>query len=161
MVLTDPSTHVPEIGDAPAPPTTPAPAVYPVNVPLPPPSAPTAVLLRPAAFLTLDPVMFAPLLVFMPIPIYTAPPPMVRGHNRLEAPPPLLPGRMLQYWDYEEFIVHTFQDSLTGPAFDWFMTLKAADIPILADLSRRFIDQFQYYTETPPTLLELSMKEMA
>ncbi|OWM72678.1 hypothetical protein CDL15_Pgr009135 [Punica granatum] len=77
MVLTDPSTHVPEIGDAPAPPTTPAPAVYPVNVPLPPPSAPTAVLLRPAAFLTLDPVMFAPLLVFMPIPIYTAPPPMV------------------------------------------------------------------------------------
>ncbi|PKI72290.1 hypothetical protein CRG98_007364, partial [Punica granatum] len=35
------------------------------------------------------------------------------------------------------------------------------DIPTWADLSRKFIDQYQYCAETPPTLLELSMKEMA
>ncbi|PKI61304.1 hypothetical protein CRG98_018295 [Punica granatum] len=68
---------------------------------------------------------------------------------------------MLHYWDYEEFVIHSFQDSLTGSALDWFMSLKAEDIPTWADLSRKFIDQYQYCAKTPPTLLELSMKEMA
>ncbi|PKI42271.1 hypothetical protein CRG98_037343 [Punica granatum] len=70
-------------------------------------------------------------------------------------------GKMLQYWDYEEFVIPSFQDSLTGVALDWFMSLKAEDIPTWVDLSRKFIDQYQYSAETPPTLLELSMKEMA
>ncbi|PKI47634.1 hypothetical protein CRG98_031985 [Punica granatum] len=39
--------------------------------------------------------------------------------------------------------------------------LQAEDIPTWANLSRKFIDQYQYCAETPPTLLELSMKEMA
>ncbi|PKI63902.1 hypothetical protein CRG98_015683 [Punica granatum] len=34
-------------------------------------------------------------------------------------------------------------DSLTGPALDRFMTLKAEDIPTWADLSRKFVDQKQ------------------
>ncbi|PKI38547.1 hypothetical protein CRG98_041064 [Punica granatum] len=33
--------------------------------------------------------------------------------------------------------------------------------PPMADLSRKFIDQYQYCAEAPPTLLELSTKEMA
>ncbi|PKI68453.1 hypothetical protein CRG98_011142 [Punica granatum] len=41
------------------------------------------------------------------------------------------------------------------------MSLRAEDIPTWADLSRKFIDQYQYCAETPPTLLELSTKEMA
>ncbi|PKI78490.1 hypothetical protein CRG98_001130 [Punica granatum] len=65
-----------------------------------------------------------------------------------------------KYWDYEEFIIHTFQDSLTRPAINWFMQLKAEDISTWADLSRRFIYQYQFYVETPPTLMELSTKEM-
>ncbi|PKI70467.1 hypothetical protein CRG98_009137 [Punica granatum] len=52
-------------------------------------------------------------------------------------------GKMLQYWGYEEFVIHSFQDSLTGSALDWFMSLKAEDIPTWADLSRKFIDQYQ------------------
>ncbi|PKI75830.1 hypothetical protein CRG98_003745 [Punica granatum] len=68
--------------------------------------------------------------------------------------------KMLQYWDYEEFVIHSFQDSLSGSALDWFMSLKAEDIPTWEDLSRKFIDQYQYCAETPPTLLELSMKKM-
>ncbi|PKI62007.1 hypothetical protein CRG98_017593 [Punica granatum] len=70
-------------------------------------------------------------------------------------------GKMLQYWEYEEFVIHSFQDSLSGSALDWFMSLKAEDIPTWEDLSRKFIDQYRYCTETPPTLLELSTKEMA
>ncbi|XP_031398544.1 uncharacterized protein LOC116209128 [Punica granatum] len=70
-------------------------------------------------------------------------------------------GKMLQYWDYEEFVIHSFQDSLTGSALDWFMSLKAEDIPAWANLSRKFIDQYQYCAEAPSILIELSMREMA
>ncbi|PKI73163.1 hypothetical protein CRG98_006450, partial [Punica granatum] len=49
-------------------------------------------------------------------------------------------GKMLQYWEYEEF---------------------AEDIPTWEDLSRKFTGQYRYCAETPPTLLELSTKEMA
>ncbi|PKI67832.1 hypothetical protein CRG98_011805 [Punica granatum] len=69
-------------------------------------------------------------------------------------------GKMLPYWEYEEFVIHSFQDSLSGSALDWFMSLKAEDIPTWEDLSRRFTDQYRYCAETPPTLLELSTKEM-
>ncbi|PKI68460.1 hypothetical protein CRG98_011149 [Punica granatum] len=54
-------------------------------------------------------------------------------------------GKMLQYWDYKEVVIHSFQDSLTGSALDWFMSLKAEDILTWADLSRKFIDQYQYF----------------
>ncbi|PKI68440.1 hypothetical protein CRG98_011165 [Punica granatum] len=70
-------------------------------------------------------------------------------------------GKMLQYWEYEEFVIHSFQDNLSGSALDWFMSLKAEDIPTWEDLSRKFTDQYRYCAETPPTLLELSTKEMA
>ncbi|PKI78499.1 hypothetical protein CRG98_001139 [Punica granatum] len=61
----------------------------------------------------------------------------------------------------EEYVIHSFQDSLIGSALDWSMSLKAEDIPTWADLSRKFIDQYQYCVEAPPTLLKLSTKEMA
>ncbi|PKI58420.1 hypothetical protein CRG98_021178 [Punica granatum] len=69
-------------------------------------------------------------------------------------------SKMIQYWDYEEFIIQTFQDNLTGSALDWFMTLRAADIPTWTDLSQKFLDQYRFCAETPPTLLDLSMMEM-
>ncbi|PKI61036.1 hypothetical protein CRG98_018598 [Punica granatum] len=34
-------------------------------------------------------------------------------------------GKMLQYWDYEEFVIHTFWDSLAGAALD--CTMEMAD----------------------------------
>ncbi|PKI63410.1 hypothetical protein CRG98_016077 [Punica granatum] len=52
-------------------------------------------------------------------------------------------------------------DSLMGAALDWYMSLKAADIPTWADLSGKFIDQYKYCAETPPTLWELNTMEMA
>ncbi|PKI54906.1 hypothetical protein CRG98_024688 [Punica granatum] len=51
-------------------------------------------------------------------------------------------------------------DSLTGSALDWFMTLKAGDIPTWTNLSQKFLDQYRFCAETPPTLLDLSMMEM-
>ncbi|PKI45542.1 hypothetical protein CRG98_034060 [Punica granatum] len=51
--------------------------------------------------------------------------------------------------------------SLARAALDWYMSLKAADIPTWANLSSKFIDQYKYCAETSPTLLELSTMEMA
>ncbi|PKI75851.1 hypothetical protein CRG98_003766 [Punica granatum] len=47
-----------------------------------------------------------------------------------------------------------------GSALDWFMTLKADDVPTWTDLSQKFLDQYRFCAETPPTLLDLSMIEM-
>ncbi|XP_031394349.1 uncharacterized protein LOC116205818 [Punica granatum] len=69
-------------------------------------------------------------------------------------------SKMLSYWDYEEFVIQIFQDSLTGSALDWFMTLKAAEIPTWAGLSQKFFNQYRFCMKTPPTLLDLSMMEM-
>ncbi|PKI40925.1 hypothetical protein CRG98_038690 [Punica granatum] len=52
------------------------------------------------------------------------------------------------------------RSSADGAALDWYMSLKAADIPTWANLSSKFIDQYRYCAETPPTLLELSTMEM-
>ncbi|PKI48745.1 hypothetical protein CRG98_030867 [Punica granatum] len=60
-------------------------------------------------------------------------------------------GKMLQYWEYEEFVIHSFQDSLSGSALDWFMSLKVEDIPTWEDLSRKFTDQYRYCAEAPPS----------
>ncbi|PKI72793.1 hypothetical protein CRG98_006822 [Punica granatum] len=70
-------------------------------------------------------------------------------------------GKMLQYWEYEEFVIHSFQDSPSRSALDWLMSLRAEDIPTWEDLSQKFTDQYRYCAEAPPTLLELSTKEMA
>ncbi|PKI66795.1 hypothetical protein CRG98_012801 [Punica granatum] len=88
----------------------------------------------------------------------------LRGNDRSTPLPPPLSGKdavVLGYWEYEEFVIHSFQDSLSGSALDWFMSLKAEDIPTWEDLSRKFIDQYRYCVEAPPTLLDLSTKEMA
>ncbi|PKI73158.1 hypothetical protein CRG98_006445 [Punica granatum] len=69
-------------------------------------------------------------------------------------------SKMLSYWDYEEFVIQTFQDSLMGSALDWFMTLKAGDVPTWTDLSQKFLNQYRFCAETPPTLLDLSMTEI-
>ncbi|PKI38873.1 hypothetical protein CRG98_040744 [Punica granatum] len=69
-------------------------------------------------------------------------------------------SKMLPYRDYEEFVNQTFQDSLMGSALDWFMNLKASDIPTWTDLSQKFLNQYRFWVETPPTLLDLSMMVM-
>ncbi|PKI76924.1 hypothetical protein CRG98_002711 [Punica granatum] len=69
--------------------------------------------------------------------------------------------KMLQYWDYEQFAIATFQESLSGPALKWFISLRAEDIPSCAELSKKFVEQYQYNMETPPSFLEMSTMKMA
>ncbi|PKI53188.1 hypothetical protein CRG98_026429 [Punica granatum] len=40
------------------------------------------------------------------------------------------------------------------------MTLKVGDVPTWTDLCQKFLDQYRFCAETPPTLLDLSMTEM-
>ncbi|PKI69393.1 hypothetical protein CRG98_010191 [Punica granatum] len=68
---------------------------------------------------------------------------------------------MLQYWDYEQFVVATFQESLSESALNWFMSLQAEDIPSWIELAKKFVEQYQYNIETPRSFLELSTMEMA
>ncbi|OWM69401.1 hypothetical protein CDL15_Pgr006364 [Punica granatum] len=86
-----PPTQAPENMDAPAPPTLHTSMAHPFTSPFPPPLAPTAVPLPPAAFLTSDQVLSASPPVSMPAPavIYTVPPPMV--FPTLSAPAPTHP----------------------------------------------------------------------
>ncbi|XP_031405662.1 uncharacterized protein LOC116214392 [Punica granatum] len=69
--------------------------------------------------------------------------------------------KMLHYWDYEQFVIATFQESLSGPALNWFISLRAEDIPSWTELAKKFVEQYQYNMETPPSFLELSTMEMA
>ncbi|PKI45794.1 hypothetical protein CRG98_033801 [Punica granatum] len=48
--------------------------------------------------------------------------------------------KMLQYWDYEQFVVATFQESLSGSALNWFMSLQAEDIPSWVELAKKFVE---------------------
>ncbi|PKI58086.1 hypothetical protein CRG98_021513 [Punica granatum] len=71
-----------------------------------------------------------------------------------------LPLKMLQPWGYEQFVIATFQDSLSRPALNWFMSLRAEDIPSLAELFKKFVEQYQYNIEMPSSFIELSTMEM-
>ncbi|PKI59736.1 hypothetical protein CRG98_019912 [Punica granatum] len=66
-------------------------------------------------------------------------------------------SKMLSYWDYEEFVIQTFQDSLMGSTLDWFMTLKAGDVPTWIDLSHKFLDHRNRHISM--TLLRFSKAE--
>ncbi|XP_031398525.1 extensin-like [Punica granatum] len=68
-----------------------APTVHPISDSLPPPPAPTAVPLSPAAFLSADSTMHTlpPLTVSMHPPIYTVPPPTVPPVVLAQAPAPM------------------------------------------------------------------------
>ncbi|XP_031405688.1 uncharacterized protein LOC116214420 [Punica granatum] len=150
-----PPTHEPEgdIAAAPAPTIIPVPAPHPTRAPaihlvdfgLPQSTIPAIASLPPMTIPVPDTVMFAPPPVPMPAPatIYTAPPPM--GFPASSAP----------------FVVATFQESLSGSALNWFMSLRAEDIPSWTELAKKFVEQYQYNMETPPSFLELSTMEMA
>ncbi|PKI69355.1 hypothetical protein CRG98_010237 [Punica granatum] len=84
-----PPTQAPENMDAPAPPTLHASMAQPFTSPYPPPPAPTAVPLPPAAFLTSDQVLSAPPPVSMPAPAaaYTVPLSTVFPTSGMRLPP--------------------------------------------------------------------------
>ncbi|PKI65834.1 hypothetical protein CRG98_013788 [Punica granatum] len=55
----------------------------------------------------------------------------------------------------------SYLDSSLFPGMQLPLKVKAEDIPFWVELSRRFVEQYQYNMETPPSFLELSTMEMA
>ncbi|XP_031392177.1 leucine-rich repeat extensin-like protein 5 [Punica granatum] len=94
-----PPTQVPENTDAPALPTMHTSTVHPFTSPFPPPPAPTAVPLPPAAFLSSDQVLSAPPPFSMPAPavVYTVPPPMAFPASSVPAPAHLQAAELPPY----------------------------------------------------------------
>ncbi|PKI39932.1 hypothetical protein CRG98_039676 [Punica granatum] len=180
-------THAPEGIEAPA---IHAPAGHPANVPPPPATLSVAIPLSPLdpTMLVPPPIFSYPALPPLNIPIPepgtptqavpTAPPTNFLPETGTEQEQRLKKmeenikalqssGSCLDTGDGDWSLfpgMHLppkIKDSLAGAALDWYMSLKTADIPTWADLLGKFIDQYKYCAETPPTLLELSTMEMA
>ncbi|PKI44576.1 hypothetical protein CRG98_035037, partial [Punica granatum] len=219
-----PPTQAPENTDAPAPPTLRTSMAHPFTSPFPPPPAPTAVPLPPAAFLTSDQVLSAPPPISIPAPamVYTVPPPTVfpapsapapthlqstelppypslQPHVGLsyQAPPPInttfpepsTPTHAAQFASPTHFFPEAdaeqerrlkrmeetiralqandarpdarYGDCSLFPGMRLPSNFKIPEFKTYGDLSRKFIDQYRYCAKAPPTLLELSTKEMA
>ncbi|PKI61629.1 hypothetical protein CRG98_018004 [Punica granatum] len=101
--------------------------------------------------------------------IYTAPLPTIFSipdfdkYDGTSDPRPHLQdyrNRMMLYWEYEQFMIQTFQESLKGATLSWFTSLKAANITTKDELAKNFVSQYGYNTRIAPSYLELSVMEM-
>ncbi|PKI78558.1 hypothetical protein CRG98_001065 [Punica granatum] len=106
-----PPTQAPENIEAPAPPTLHTSAVHPFTNPFPPPPAPTAVPLPPAAFLSSEHVLSAPPPVSIPAPAmaYTIPPPMVFPAPSAPAPTHLQAAELPSYPSLQPHVGLSYQ----------------------------------------------------
>ncbi|PKI41865.1 hypothetical protein CRG98_037735 [Punica granatum] len=163
-------------------------AVHPVSDPLPPPPAPTTVPLPPAAFLlansamytppplamsvqplvytvlspTVPPMMSAPDLahVVEPFP-FQAPQPHIGFSYQAPTPlniPPLelgMPTQAAPAAPPTNFLPE-METEHEGRLKKMEETIKALQV----DHSYKFLEQYRFYAETPPTLLDLNMMEM-
>ncbi|PKI70944.1 hypothetical protein CRG98_008677, partial [Punica granatum] len=143
-------TLIPDNGDTSAPTIVNASAAHPVNNLPAPPS-----FLHPANLPAVTPVPSATMLeppMLVPSPISA--PVSVLVSASVPAPTSAVPPPII-------FLPTTAQESLSGPALNWFMSLQAEDIPSWTELSKKFVEQYQYNMDTPPSFLELSTMEMA
>ena len=52
--------------------------------------------------------------------------------------------RISRQTDDQRLLIHFFQDSLTGAALKWYMSLDSANIPTFNDLGEAFVKQYNY-----------------
>jgi hypothetical protein len=55
----------------------------------------------------------------------------------------------------DELLIHCFQDSLTGAALIWYMSLSKDDIKIFSDLCEAFVQRYNYNLHLAPNRKEL------
>ncbi|PKI57227.1 hypothetical protein CRG98_022372 [Punica granatum] len=105
-----PPTQVPDTTDAP-PPTMHTSTIYPFTNPFPPPPAPTAVPLPPAAFLPSEQALSAPPPISMPTAaaVYTVPPPMVFPASSAPAPTHLQATELPSYPSLQPHVGLSYQ----------------------------------------------------
>ena len=58
--------------------------------------------------------------------------------------------RMSTHTDDQHLLIHFFQDSLTGAALKWYMSLDSANIHTFNDLGEAFIKQYKYNVDMAP-----------
>ena len=52
--------------------------------------------------------------------------------------------------DDQHLLIHLFQDSLTGAALKWYMSLDSVNIHTFNDLGEAFIRQYKYNMDMAP-----------
>ena len=58
--------------------------------------------------------------------------------------------RMSTHTDDQRLLIHFFQDSLTGVALKWYMSLDSANIHTFNDLGEAFIKKYKYKMDMAP-----------
>ncbi|PKI56099.1 hypothetical protein CRG98_023513 [Punica granatum] len=184
--LVDPPIYVTDSEDISFSAMTYVPAVSPVSDPMPPPPAPTSVPFPPAAFLSTDSAMLTlpPLTIPTQPPIYTVPPLTVPPVTITQAPAPTAEHFSFQApqpqmsFTYQAPLPLNIPPTEPGTPTHAAPAVLPTNIPseneqekrmkrmeetiraLQADLSQKFLDQYRFCVETPPTLLDLSMTEM-
>ncbi|KAL3748121.1 hypothetical protein ACJRO7_009363 [Eucalyptus globulus] len=67
--------------------------------------------------------------------------------------------RMARYFDNVPLLIHTFQDSLDGPALSWFIALDIEELTGWDNLADEFLQQYKFNSEIVPTRDELVRME--
>ena len=58
--------------------------------------------------------------------------------------------KMSTHTDNQQLLIHFFQDSLTGAALKWYMSLDSVNIHTFNDLGEAFIRQYKYNVDMAP-----------
>ena len=64
--------------------------------------------------------------------------------------------KMAKYAKYEQVMIETFQESLTGPALTWYAQLDFDYVNTWDKLARAFYNQYKFNIEVAPTVWDLS-----
>lgn len=63
--------------------------------------------------------------------------------------------KMSAYAHDEKFLIHCFQDSLSGASLDWYTQLEKKDVHNWKDLSSSFLKQYEFNLSIAPTRIQL------
>ena len=72
----------------------------------------------------------------------------------------MYPRKMSTQTDNDQFLIHYFQDSLTGAALRWYMGLDSASVRTFNDLGEAFIKQYKYNIHIVLILLDKSLSQV-
>ncbi|XP_017644328.1 uncharacterized protein LOC108484966 [Gossypium arboreum] len=67
--------------------------------------------------------------------------------------------RMTRYVNYDQLLIHYFQDSLTGAAAKWYNQLSRAQVKSWKDLAQAFMKQYGHVTDIAPDRITLQNME--
>lgn len=63
--------------------------------------------------------------------------------------------KIIAYSDYDNLLMHFFQDSLSGASLDWYMQLEGTHIRTWREMAETFLKHYQYNTDMAPNRMQL------